>query len=121
MTVLSIIVPVKDEEDSIAPFIARVIPVLRTVDDAASRSFEILFVDDGSTDSTIAQIQHVHQSHPNVRAISLSRNFGKEIALSAGLDHARGEAVVPIDVDLQDPPEAIGDMLAKWRVGFYIV
>ena len=121
MTVLSIIVPVKDEEDSIAPFIARVIPVLRTVDDAASRSFEILFVDDGSTDSTIAQIQHVHQSHPNVRAISLSRNFGKEIALSAGLDHARGEAVVPIDVDLQDPPEALGDMLAKWREGFDIV
>ncbi len=86
-----------------------------------SKSYELLFIDDGSTDGTLEKIRAANTADPNVRAISFSRNFGKEAALSAGLDHARGEAVVPLDVDLQDPPEVLKDMVAKWREGFEIV
>ena len=121
MTVLTIVVPVKDEEPAIAPFVRRVTEVIGKLDDPAASSFEILFVDDGSTDRTMAEIRTACAADPRIRAISLSRNFGKEAALSAGLDHARGSAVVPLDVDLQDPPEALGEMLAKWREGFEIV
>ena len=119
--VLSIVVPVKDEEQGIAPFVTRVVEVLDKLADPAASSFEILFIDDGSTDQTMAEIRRACAADPRVRAISLSRNFGKEAALSAGLDHAKGSAVVPLDVDLQDPPEALGEMIAKWREGFEIV
>jgi glycosyltransferase involved in cell wall biosynthesis len=119
--VLSIIVPVKDEEPAVAPFVARVVAVLEKLDDPAAESFEILFIDDGSTDGTMEEIRRACAADARIRAISLSRNFGKEAALSAGLDHAAGDAVVPLDVDLQDPPEALGEMLAKWREGFEIV
>ncbi len=118
---LTILVPVKDEEQSIAPFVSRVVDVLTKLADPAASSFEILFIDDGSVDRTMAEIRRACAADPRVRAISLSRNFGKEAALSAGLDHARGSAVVPLDVDLQDPPEALGEMIAKWREGFEIV
>ena len=83
--------------------------MLERNDDPAAQSFEILFVDDGSTDTTLEVIRKANAADPRVRAISLSRNFGKEAALSAGLDAARGKAVVPLDVDLQDPPEALAD------------
>ena len=116
---LSVIVPVKDEEDAIVPFVARVAPILDRL--FADGAWEILFVDDGSEDATLAAIYAAHNRDKRVRALSLSRNFGKEAALSAGLDHAGGRAVVPIDVDLQDPPEVIGDMLAKWREGYEVV
>lgn len=119
--VLSLIVPVKDEEEAIAFFVERARGALSQVDDPAAESFEILFIDDGSSDSTMDEIRRAHSKDPRVRAISLSRNFGKEAALSAGLDHARGQAVVPMDVDLQDPPEVIGAMLEKWREGHDIV
>ena len=119
--VLSIVVPVKDEEAAIAPFVERVKLALASVDDPGSKSFEILFIDDGSNDSTLDEIRRANAADPRVRALSFSRNFGKEAALSAGLDEARGEAVVPMDVDLQDSPEALGDMLARWREGFEIV
>jgi glycosyltransferase involved in cell wall biosynthesis len=117
--VLSLIAPVKDEEDAIAPFLARVAPILDGL--FADGAWEILFVDDGSEDDTLAAILQAHQRDPRVRALSLSRNFGKEAALTAGLDHAAGQAVIPIDVDLQDPPEVIGAMLAKWRDGYEVV
>ena len=116
---LSVIVPVKDEEQAIVPFVARVAPILDGL--FADGAWEILFIDDGSEDATMGAIHAAHQRDPRVRALSLSRNFGKEAALSAGLDHARGEAVVPMDVDLQDPPEVIGEMLAKWREGYEVV
>jgi polyisoprenyl-phosphate glycosyltransferase len=119
--VLSIIVPVKDEEEAIAPFLDAVKDALERLDDPAGVDYEILFVDDGSTDSTMEEIRLAHVRDRRIRALSFSRNFGKEAALSAGLEHARGEAVVPMDVDLQDPPEVIGAMLAKWREGFEIV
>ena len=119
--VLSIVVPVKDEEEAIAPFVERVSAALAAVDDPASESFEILFVDDGSTDGTLEAIRRARADNHKVMAISFSRNFGKEAALTAGIDYARGEAILPIDVDMQDPPEVIGAMLVKWREGFDIV
>ena len=119
--VLSVIVPVKDEEEAIALFVERVSGALSGIDDPASKNFEILFVDDGSSDATMHEIRRAHATDPRVRALSFSRNFGKEAALSAGIDHARGQAVVPMDVDLQDPPEVLGAMIAKWREGFDIV
>ena len=120
---LSVIVPVKDEAAAIGPFVARVTHVLDALaaPGGGRERWEILFVDDGSQDATLAAIHAAHRADPRVRALSLSRNFGKEAALSAGLDHARGSAVVPMDVDLQDPPEVIGDMLARWREGFEVV
>lgn len=119
--ILSIIAPVKDEEEAIAPFIARVGAVLDALDDPAAKAWEILFIDDGSSDDTLAAIIVASQADPRIRAISFSRNFGKEPALSAGLDFARGAAVIPIDVDLQDPPEVIGDMIKAWRAGHEVV
>jgi polyisoprenyl-phosphate glycosyltransferase len=119
--ILSVIVPVKDEEAAIAAFVARVTPILDGLDDPAAKAWEILFVDDGSTDSTLAVIGAAHAKDARVQAISFSRNFGKEPALSAGIDHARGAAVIPIDVDLQDPPEVIADMVKAWRGGSDVV
>lgn len=116
--ILSVIVPVKDEEEAIPAFVTRVSAVIEALQDPAASAYEILFIDDGSTDGTMAAIAAAHLGNARVRAISLSRNFGKEAALSAGLDHARGAAVVPMDVDLQDPPEVLADMVAKWRSGF---
>ena len=118
---LSIIVPVKDEEEAIAPFVARVGAVLDGLADPAAQAWEILFIDDGSSDATLAAIIAANQADPRIRAISFSRNFGKEPALSAGLDYARGAAVIPMDVDLQDPPEVIGEMIRAWRAGHEVV
>lgn len=117
----SLIVPVKDEEESIGAFLARVVPLLEAIPDPVATSFEILFVDDGSTDSTLEKLRAANASDPRIRALSLSRNFGKEAALTAGLEDARGLAVIPLDVDLQDPPEVIGAMVAKWREGYDVV
>ncbi|HET7282652.1 MAG TPA: glycosyltransferase family 2 protein [Sphingomicrobium sp.] len=116
---LSVVVPVKNEEDGILPFVQRVGAILDGI--AQDSGWEILFVDDGSTDATLAAIVAANQRDPRVRALSLSRNFGKEAALSAGLDHARGEAVIPMDVDMQDPPEVLPEMVAKWREGHEMV
>jgi polyisoprenyl-phosphate glycosyltransferase len=116
---ISVVVPVKDEENAIRPFVDRVSEVLQQI--VRKEDWEILFVDDGSTDETIAAIAAAHFSDPRVRAISLSRNFGKEAAITAGLEHARGQAVVPMDVDMQDPPEVLVEMVAKWREGYEMV
>lgn len=120
---LSIIVPVKDEEEAIAPFVARMTRVLDDLRDPQGTpiGWDILFIDDGSTDLTMAAILTAHDADDRIGALSLSRNFGKEAALSAGLDNVRGQVVVPIDVDMQDPPEVIGDMIAKWREGYEVV
>jgi polyisoprenyl-phosphate glycosyltransferase len=83
--------------------------------------FEIVFIDDGSSDATRVRLRALVQQDRRVRAVLLSRNFGKEAALSAGLDAARGDAVIPLDVDLQDPPELIVEMVARWREGFPVV
>jgi polyisoprenyl-phosphate glycosyltransferase len=119
--VLTVLVPVKDEQDGIAPFVERVAKVLDALPDAAAKRWEILFIDDGSSDATLAAILASNTKDQRVRGLSLSRNFGKEAALSAGIDYARGQAVIPIDVDLQDPPEVIADMVRAWRAGSEVV
>jgi glycosyltransferase involved in cell wall biosynthesis len=116
---LSVVVPVKNEEEGILPFVERVGAILDSI--AADSGWEILFIDDGSTDATLGAIVAANQRDGRVRALSLSRNFGKEAALSAGLDHARGNAVIPMDVDMQDPPEVLPEMVAKWRDGHEMV
>lgn len=98
-------------------FCGRVRPFL----DDITADWEIVFVDDGSRDSTAAVISRCCQAEPRIALVMLSRNFGKEIAMTAGLDMARGEAVVVIDVDLQDPPELIPELVAKWREGNDVV
>jgi glycosyltransferase involved in cell wall biosynthesis len=96
---------------------ARLIAVLEPL----HMSYEIICVDDGSTDSSLERLLQLRENHPRIRLLSLSRNFGKDVALSAGLEHASGRAVVPMDADLQDPPELIAAMVAKWREGFDVV
>lgn len=114
---LSVVVPFYNEEDGIDLFFNRVIPVL----EGLSLRFEIICIDDGSSDRTLSLLRERHQLDARVKVVALSRNFGKDIALSAGMDFASGKAVVPIDADLQDPPELIADMVAKWREGFEVV
>ncbi len=119
LPLISVVVPVKNEQAAIAPFVARVSALLESI--TGEEGWEILFIDDGSSDQTLAAILAEHVRDPRVRALSLSRNFGKEAATSAGLDHAVGRAVVPMDVDMQDPPEVLVEMVAKWREGFDMV
>ncbi|MGH7916364.1 MAG: glycosyltransferase family 2 protein [Candidatus Binataceae bacterium] len=114
---LSIIVPVHNEAGGLEAFFARLMPVLENL----RTSFEIICVDDGSTDESLTRLRSIRESVSAIKVLSLSRNFGKDIALSAGFDYARGKAVVPIDSDLQDPPELIAAMVAKWREGFDVV
>jgi glycosyltransferase involved in cell wall biosynthesis len=114
---LSIIIPVLNEGANIEPLCDRVTPVL----DRASSNWEIVFIDDGSSDDTLARIRARNQRDPRIGAVSLSRNFGKEIALAAGLDHAQGRAVVIMDADLQHPPEMIETFVQYWREGYVMV
>ncbi len=111
---LSVVAPIFNEADNLRPLLDRLIPVL----ESCARSFEVIFVDDGSTDHTLEILRKVHDSDPRIRAIALSRNFGKEIAIAAGLDHASGAAVVIMDADLQHPPEMILNFVEKWREGY---
>jgi polyisoprenyl-phosphate glycosyltransferase len=114
---LSVVVPMYNEEEGTDIFFGRLLPVL----EAITQDFEIVAVDDGSADRTLASLMQHHARDPRIKVLSLSRNFGKDTALSAGLDYCTGQAVIPIDADLQDPPELIGQMLAKWREGFEVV
>ncbi len=116
MTV-SIIIPCHNEAGNLATLYARV----RAVMDPSGESWEMICVNDGSSDDTLLQLITLHRQDPRIRVIDLSRNFGKEAALTAGLDAARGEAAIPLDADLQDPPELIPDLLAHWREGFDVV
>jgi glycosyltransferase involved in cell wall biosynthesis len=115
--VISIVVPVLNEEAAIPIFLVAVEKILRDLD----IRHEIVFVDDGSTDSTADVIREHARVNSSLRLIRLSRNFGKEAALTAGMDIARGDAVIPIDVDLQDPPELIADFVRLWREGYDVV
>lgn len=114
---LSVVVPLYNEELNIDYLFER----LRSVLSCLNMTYEIVCVNDGSRDNTLGcLIEHHHQDH-RIKVVNLSRNYGKEIALSAGLDHATGEAVVPIDADLQDPPELIEQLVEKWREGYDVV
>ncbi len=114
---LSLVVPVFNEEETIAPFLSTVVPLL----ERHGVRFEIVFVNDGSRDDTFARLFHRSRSDRRLRIVNLSRNFGKEAALTAGIDHARGDILVHMDIDLQDPPELIGSFVARWREGYDIV
>lgn len=114
---LSLVCPMYDEADMLSAFEARLMPVLQ----ALGESFEIVCINDGSRDGTQAALDAWHRRDPRVRVFELSRNFGKEAALSCGIDHARGRAVIPIDADLQDPPELIPEMLRLWKSGYEVV
>ncbi len=115
--VLSCVVPMYNEAGGIDAFFARLEPVLDKITD----DYEIICIDDGSTDSTLDELNVHRARNPRIKIINLSRNFGKDVALSAGLDHAAGQAVVPLDADLQDPPELIAEMMEKWREGYEVV
>lgn len=108
---LSLVVPVFNEQDNIVPFLTSVFAVLGE----HVPSLEVLFVDDGSRDGTLDALRKAVRADHRVRYLSFSRNFGKETAMAAGIDHARGDAVVPIDVDLQHPPETVLEFIRLWR------
>lgn len=116
---VSLVVPVHNEQNSIEPFLARVCDILDGL--GSKYTSEILFINDGSHDATEHAIGQAMEKDPRIGLINLSRNFGKEAALSAGLDHTAGDAVIPIDVDLQDPPEIIPEMIEKWQNGAQVV
>jgi glycosyltransferase involved in cell wall biosynthesis len=120
---LSLVVPILNEAEAIGPFLARVLPIVEALmrRQTPPLDFEIVFVDDGSSDDGVTRLMAQRRNNPAIKIVSLSRNFGKDAALMAGLDHVRGAAVVPLDADLQDPPEAIPEMYAKWREGYDIV
>jgi glycosyltransferase involved in cell wall biosynthesis len=111
---ISVVAPLYNEARSLGPLVARLIPVLEGI----GLPFEVVFVDDGSQDATLEALRAVCAADPRVAALSFSRNFGKEIAIAAGLDHARGAAVVIMDSDLQHPPEVIPLFVEKWREGY---
>lgn len=114
---ISIIAPCYNEEETIEPFLRRIEEILTQINEP----YEIVFINDGSRDNTLNVLLNAKQNFKNIRIINFSRNFGKEAALTAGLDKARGEAAIPIDVDLQDPPELIKELVARWREGYDVV
>jgi polyisoprenyl-phosphate glycosyltransferase len=114
---ISIVIPIHNEAAVLEALFTRLSRVL----DQLRMTHEIICVDDGSTDASLERLLRFRAQYPALRVVSLSRNFGKDVALSAGLEHACGNAVVPLDADLQDPPELIEAMVAKWREGFDVV
>ncbi|MEL7488600.1 MAG: glycosyltransferase family 2 protein, partial [Pseudomonadota bacterium] len=116
-SLLSVVCPAYNEEDGLVAFHR----ALRKAMAAIDQPFEVVFVNDGSTDGTLALMADLRARHANTTIVDLSRNFGKEIALTAGLDAAAGDAAVVIDADLQDPPSLIGALIEGWREGYDVV
>ncbi|NEQ50952.1 MAG: glycosyltransferase family 2 protein [Leptolyngbya sp. SIO3F4] len=114
---LSIVVPLYCEESNVGYLFERLEAVVHKL----GVTYEIVCVDDGSKDNTLVQLIQQHQRNPHIKVVALARNFGKELALTAGIDYSRGKAVVPIDADLQDPPECIQALMEKWREGYDVV
>lgn len=114
---LSIVIPMMNEGSMVDALFDRLVPVL----EKAAPDYEVVCIDDGSTDDTWQRLLAARSRNPRIRSLSFSRNFGKESALTAGLDFAAGRAVVPMDADLQDPPELIPRMLGLWREGNDVV
>jgi dolichol-phosphate mannosyltransferase len=114
---LSIIAPIYNEKESLPELLRRVGAVM----DGLGETWELILVDDGSSDGSTDQIRALAAQDEHIRPVIFARNFGHQIAVTAGLDYSRGDAVVIIDADLQDPPEVISEMVAKWREGFEVV
>lgn len=117
MKTVSLIIPVYNEEETIAYFLEKIDIIINNID----YSFEIIFIDDGSKDRTLDALLKARQKDSRIKILELSRNFGKELAMAAGFHAASGDAVVPMDVDLQDPPELLSDFLRKWEEGYDVV
>lgn len=113
----SIVLPIYQEEETIPELHRR----LKAVIDSLDGSVEVIFVNDGSRDNSLALLHAIHRQDPRFKVINLSRNFGHQIAITAGLDHAQGDAVVVMDSDLQDPPELIPKLIAEWKAGYEVV
>jgi dolichol-phosphate mannosyltransferase len=114
---LSVVLPVYNEEATIPELHRRLLAALEPL----GPSFDVIYVDDGSTDRSKDSLRELARKDPRVGVLVLSRNFGHQVALTAGLDHARGDAVILMDSDLQDPPEVIPDLVERWREGFDVV
>lgn len=114
---LSVVIPVFNETENLPALHARLSAVLQT----AGLVYEIIFVDDGSRDRSVALLQELAASDPTLVIVELARNFGHQVAISAGLDHSRGRAVIIMDADLQDPPEVLPQFIAKWQEGHDVV
>ncbi len=114
--VFSVVVPVFNEAEGLPEFHRRLSAAMRRLG-----RWEVIYVNDGSTDASLSVLRRLHEAGPGVGVLNLARNFGKEIAMTAGLDHAAGDAVVVIDADLQDPPELIEALAAEWRRGYDVV
>src|SRR5437763_5969009 len=115
--VYSIVAPVFNEEETLPHFYQRVVAIMEQV----GESFELIFVNDGSRDGSLCLLQGLHERDQRVRVIDFSRNFGHQIAISARLDYARGEAVIILDADLPAPPEVIPTLIARWKDGAEVV
>ncbi len=115
--VISVVAPVFNEE----PILHELYHRLRETMDGIGEPWELVFVNDGSRDGSYAIMRELHDQDPRVRVVNFSRNFGHQIAITAGADYAQGDAVVIIDADLQDPPSLIADMVARWRQGYEVV
>lgn len=113
---ISVVIPAYNEAGNIRLIAQKIAGQLADID-----SYEIIFVDDGSADSTLEEIKDVAKGDSSVKFISFSRNFGHQRALKAGLDHAAGDCVISMDADLQHPPELITDLIKKWREGYDVV
>ncbi|MFN2432963.1 MAG: glycosyltransferase family 2 protein [Gemmatimonadota bacterium] len=114
---LSVVIPIYNEAGTLPELRRRLLPALETI----TPDFEVIFVDDGSSDGSREALAAMSAEDPRLKALMLSRNFGHQTALSAGIDHASGVAVVLMDGDLQDPPELVPEMVAKWREGYDVV
>lgn len=117
MPVYSLIIPIYNEEENIAELYRRISLVMDQLD----QSVELIFINDGSRDNSLKLIRKLQEQDDRVCYLSLARNFGHQIAVTAGLNSARGQAVIILDADLQDPPELIPDLLEKWRQGYQVV
>lgn len=116
---ISVVVPVYCEEQIIPEFHARMTAAMASL--APEFDYEIVFVNDGSNDRSLSILVGLRENDPRVKILDFSRNFGHQIAITAGMDHAKGDAVVAIDGDLQDPPEVIPQLVAKWKEGYQVV
>jgi len=114
---LSVVIPVFNEEENITVLYSRLTAVLEDT----HVDYEIIFVDDGSRDNSLNQVQDLSAEDKRVMVVELARNFGHQVAISAGLDFARGQAVAVMDADLQDPPEVLPEFIAKWRKGYDVI
>jgi dolichol-phosphate mannosyltransferase len=114
---VSVVVPIYNEQDNLPELLRRLVQAL----EESQETWELVLVDDGSQDDSPAMLRQFHEKDPRIKVVTLSRNFGHQPAVTAGVHHAGGDCVVLIDGDLQDPPEVIPEMIRKWREGFQVV